>query len=170
MSKERKISYKLKPWLTESGLLQIQGWARDGLTNEDIAKNVGINPKTLYDWIKKWPEIEQALRLGKEPADRKVENAMFENAIGFEWEEEVPMKLKKEWYKDGKKHTEEEVKIVVVKKKRPPDPASTFFWLKNRKPETWRDKQDIDLSGEVDTGNPILESIADQLFKTKDDS
>ncbi|CAM3605565.1 helix-turn-helix domain-containing protein [Erysipelothrix urinaevulpis] len=146
----RKVSYKLKPWLTESGLLRIQGWARDGLTNEDIAKNIGINPKTLYDWIKKWPEIEEALRLGKEPADRKVENALYENALGFEWQEEVPIKLKREFYVGNKKHTEEYVETVTVNKKRPPDTTAAIFWLKNRKPSDWRDKQDVEVSGGMD--------------------
>ncbi len=143
-----KITNRMKPWVTEEGLLLIQGWARDGLTNEDIAKNIGINPKTLYSWMGRHEPLKEALRLGKEPADRKVENALYENAIGFEWEEEVPIKLKKEFYVNGKKHTEEYVETVIVNKKRPPDPTSTIFWLKNRKAKDWRDKQDVEVSGE----------------------
>lgn len=159
MSKGNEPTKRMIPWLTESGLLRIQGWARDGLTNEDIAKNMGVNPKTLYDWIKKQPSFEEALRLGKEPADRKVENALFNRAVGFK---EVVKKVKV--LQDGTiVDYEEEVYY-------PPDTTAQIFWVKNRKPKEWRDKQDIDLSGEVDTGNPILESIADQLFKSKDDS
>lgn len=144
-----KVSTKLKPWLTESGLLQLQGWARDGLTNEDIAKNIGINPKTLYDWIKKWPEIEQSLRMGKEPADRKVENALFNKATGYT--EEV-----------------EKVKVLndggIVRYKEqvyyPPDTTAAIFWLKNRKSEAWRDKHELEHSGDI--------NLSDQVKKIDD--
>ncbi|QIK58283.1 helix-turn-helix domain-containing protein [Erysipelothrix sp. HDW6A] len=147
------MSNKLKPWLTESGLLRIQGWARDGLTNEDIAKNIGINPKTLYDWINKWPEIEKALRLGKEPADRKVENALFNKAVGYTYIEEVPIKTKEVLYNEnGKRKSEKEtIHMVEVTKHVPPETTAAIFWLKNRKPGDWRDKQEVEHSGEVDT-------------------
>ena len=68
-------SGKYQEWLTEEGLLKIEGWARDGLTNEQIASNIGINRDTLYTWIKKYPDISDTLKKGKEVIDRQVENA-----------------------------------------------------------------------------------------------
>lgn len=57
---------KYEYWLTSEGLIKLQGWARDGLTDEQIAKNMRINVSTLYDWKKKYSEISEALKKGKE--------------------------------------------------------------------------------------------------------
>lgn len=152
MTKKQVISSKLRPWLTESGLLTIQGWARDGLTNQDIAHNCGVTPKTLYAWINAWPEIEEALRLGKVPSDRKVESSLFKRANGYT---EVIRKTKVTNQGDIIPYTEE----VHY----PPDTTAAIFWLKNRKPEDWRDKQEVEHTGTVD--NPIKINIT----KVKDD-
>ena len=71
---------KYQDWLTEDGLLRIQGWARDGLTNEDIAFNIGITAKTLYEWMLKYSEISEALKEGKDVIDRRIENALAKKA------------------------------------------------------------------------------------------
>jgi len=71
---------KYQDWLTEDGLLRIQGWARDGLTNEDIAFNIGITAKTLYEWMIKYSEISTALKEGKDVIDRRIENALAKKA------------------------------------------------------------------------------------------
>lgn len=71
---------KYQDWLTEDGLLRIQGWARDGLTNEDIAFNIGITSKTLYEWMIKYSEISEALKEGKDVIDRRIENALAKKA------------------------------------------------------------------------------------------
>jgi hypothetical protein len=72
---------KYQNWLTEDGLLRIQGWARDGLTNEDIAFNMGITAKTLYEWMIKYSELSEALKEGKDVIDRRVENALANKAL-----------------------------------------------------------------------------------------
>ena len=72
---------KYQDWLTEDGLLRIQGWARDGLTNEDIAFNIGITAKTLYEWMIKYSEISEALKEGKDVIDRRIENALAKKAL-----------------------------------------------------------------------------------------
>lgn len=71
---------KYQDWLTEDGLLRIQGWARDGLTNEDIAFNIGVTAKTLYEWMIKYSEISEALKEGKDVIDRRIENALAKKA------------------------------------------------------------------------------------------
>lgn len=131
-------------------LVVIQGWARDGLTNEQIAKNIGISTKTLYEWQNKYSEFSDALKKGKEVVDREVENALLENAKGYYYTEEQAIKVKSSWYVDGKKHEKEEVEVIEVRRFKPSDTTAQIFWLKNRKPTDWRDKQDIQHSGDID--------------------
>ena len=64
-------------WLTQDGLTLLKGWARDGATDEILAKKMGISPSTLYEWKNKFPEISEALKKGKEIVDFEVENAML---------------------------------------------------------------------------------------------
>lgn len=72
---------KFEYWLTEDGLTLLEGWARDGLTDEQIAHNVGITATTLYEWKKRFPEISEALKKGKEVVDFQVENALLQSAL-----------------------------------------------------------------------------------------
>lgn len=71
---------KWQKWIEPDGLLLLQGWARDGLTDEQIAKNMGIGARTLYEWKDRFPQIAQSLKESKEYADRMVENALFKAA------------------------------------------------------------------------------------------
>lgn len=59
----------------------LQGWAREGLTDVQIADNIGINISTIYDWKKKYPEFNNALKRGKEVVDYEVENALLKRAL-----------------------------------------------------------------------------------------
>lgn len=80
---------KYQEWLTPDGLIRLEGWARDGLTDEQIANNIGIAAGTLYAWKNAYPEISEALKRGKDVIDREVENALFRRAVGFEYEEYI---------------------------------------------------------------------------------
>lgn len=116
---------KYHEWLSEDGLIKIQGWARDGLIDEQIAHNMGITTKTLYEWKNKYGEISEALKKGKEVIDRQVENALLKRALGYAYDETT--------YEDG-------VETKRVTKEVAPDTTAQIFWLKNRKPSEWRDK------------------------------
>ena len=72
---------KYAKWLDADGLIMLQGWARDGLTDQQIAHNIGINTATLYDWKKKYSNISNALKKGKEVVDFAVENALLKKAL-----------------------------------------------------------------------------------------
>ena len=120
---------KYEYWLTEDGLLLLEGWARDGLTDEQLAEKMGIGARTLYDWKLKYPQISQALKKGKEVVDIQVENALLKRALGYEFQEERVERSSK----DG-------VKVVQTIKHIPPDTTAQIFWLKNRRPNRWRDK------------------------------
>lgn len=121
---------KYQEWLEPEGLLKIEGWARDGLTDEQIARNMGINPATLYEWKKKYPKIAESLKRSKDVADRQVENALFENAISG-------------------------------------NITAQIFWLKNRKPDKWRDKQEYEDRTAIDKLDGILKELRDNAAKQK---
>lgn len=96
---------KVEKWLTPEGLTLLNGWARDGLTDEQIAKNMEISASTYYVYKNKHEEISEALKKGKEVVDFEVENALLKSAL------------------EG-------------------NITAQIFWLKNRKPEKWREKID----------------------------
>lgn len=118
-------------------LVEIEAWKRDGLTDEQIFKNLGISRDTFYKYKEKYSDFSEAIKKGKEVADIEVENALFKRAIGYKYKEVI--KEVKEI--DGKKSTY--VKEVI--KEMPGDVAAQIFWLKNRKSSKWKDKQDIDI-------------------------
>lgn len=128
---------KYQEWLEPEGLLKIEGWARDGLTEEQIAENMGICRDTLYEWKKQFSDISDTLKKGKEVIDRQVENALLKRALGYEYEE-VSEKYELGILTERK----------VTKKQVVPDTTAQIFWLKNRKPSDWRDKPE----GETEQG------------------
>ena len=81
----------------------MQGWARDGLTEEQIAHNMGISASTLREWKGRFPAFSAAIKKGKEVVDYAVENALLKRALGG-------------------------------------DTGAICFWLKNRRPDKWKDK------------------------------
>lgn len=141
---------KYLDWITPEGLLKIEGWARDGLTDEQIAHNIGIRRETLYTWKKEHPNINNALKKGKEVVDRQVENALLKNALGFEYEE---TKTIIEISPDGEKKQ----RVEKIKKYSPPNSTSQIFWLKNRKPAEWRDRRETEITGNLNVANIAAE-------------
>lgn len=141
---------KYEDWLTEDGLLKVQGWARDGLSNEQIAHNIGINKDTLYEWQKRFSDFSDALKKGKEVVDREVENALLKRAMGYEYDE-----VTQEPVTDKDTGITEMRVTKRVTKQIVPDVTAQIFWLKNRKPDEFRDKRDVELSGSVDLGSII---------------
>lgn len=127
--KRRHTTYK--DWATEEGIIKIEGFARDGMVNEEIAQKIGIHPSTLYDWQSKYPEIAEALKRGKEVIDRQVENALLKKALGYEYEE-VKTYIEKDGAGNEKKKIEKTIKHIA------PDATAIIFWLSNRKSNEWR--------------------------------
>ncbi|TCW35308.1 Homeodomain-like domain-containing protein [Laceyella sacchari] len=126
---------KYQEWLTEEALLLLEGWARDGLTDEQIAHNMGISVRALYQWKKKYVQIFQALKKGKEVVDRQVENALLKSALGYHYEEEA---------------LTNKGEVVTLRKYQPPNTTAAIFWLKNRKPVDWRDKVITEHEGKIE--------------------
>lgn len=118
---------KYEKWLKEENLLLLEGWARDGLTDEQIAKNIGITVSTFYEWKKKYSEISESLKKGKEVVDYQVENALLSSAL------------------EG-------------------NTTAQIFWLKNRRPDKWRDKQ------KEETDKTALDKLDSILKEIKEDA
>nr|DAX14049.1 MAG TPA: terminase small subunit [Bacteriophage sp.] len=118
---------KYEKWLKKENLLLLEGWARDGLTDEQIAKNIGITVSTFYEWKKKYSEISESLKKGKEVVDYQVENALLSSAL------------------EG-------------------NTTAQIFWLKNRRPDKWRDKQ------KEETDKTALDKLDSILKEIKDDA
>ena len=131
-------------WLTEDGLLKIRGWARDGLIDKQIAHNMGVAWSTLKIWKNRFPELAEAISKSKEVVDREVENALFKRAMGY-WVTETETTT----FSDGTTKTTEKHRHIV------PDTTAQIFWLKNRKPDEWREKSDLTLT----PSNGVLESL-----------
>lgn len=129
---------KYHEWLTKEGLTLIEGWAKDGLIDEQIAANIGITTTTLYDWKKKYADFSDALKKGKETSDYEVENALYKSATGYEYEERKEVQE----VVDGVMRK----RVEVTRKQVPPNATSAIFWLKNRKPDKWRNKQEIEVN------------------------
>lgn len=119
---------KYEYWLTPEGLLLLEGWARDGLTDEQISENMGIVPSTLYRWKNEYKEISEVLKKGKEVVDYQVENALLRNAIKG-------------------------------------DTTAQIFWLKNRRPDKWRDKRDVEHSGGLSVQNQYESMTEEELME-----
>lgn len=149
---------KYEYWLSPEGLLKLEGWARDGLTDEQIAANAGINVSTLYDWKKRYPVISETLKRGKEIVDIQVENALLKRALGYSYNE-VTQELC-ENAATGKT----ELKVTkVVKKEVVPDTTAQIFWLKNRRPDKWRDKQEVHVDAALTDEKNKLDDLIRQM-------
>ena len=119
----------------EPKLFLIECWARDGLTDEQISKKLGISKTTFYKYIREHSELSERLKKGKEIIDYKVENALLKRALGYEYTEE---KVEVETTKTGAVKSR---KVIQIVKQVVPDTTAQIFWLKNRKRDKWRDRQ-----------------------------
>ena len=154
---------KYADWITEDGLLLLEGWARDGLTDEQIAHNIGINVKTLWDWKVRFDPICNAIKKGKAPVDIQVENALLKRALGYEYEE-VTTEITETPYIDkrGKERVRKQKHVKKTKKIVLPDTTAQIFWLKNRRPDKWRDKREETVS--IHNTDPNLAEEIERMF------
>jgi hypothetical protein len=114
-----------------------------GATDEAIARGLGINLKTYYKYQKLHPEFQEAIQAGKEIADAKVALSLYQTAIGYSHK-------KQKVFCDPRSGSKE---IVEYTENYPPHPASMIFWLKNRKPDQWRDVRQHEVGKPGDFAN-----------------
>jgi len=132
--------------------LRAEGLARSGLTDRQIAIKLGISKTAFYEYLKFYTDFADSLKRGKAPVDTKVENALLKRALGYELEEVMT-----EYDIAGKKRDETALpsKVRKTKKEVLPDVTAQIFWLKNRQPMKWRDKQELEHSGQMTMINVI---------------
>ena len=151
---------KYQEWLEPDNLLRLQAWARDGLTDEQIAHNMGIAYSTLRVWKEKYSAISAALKKGIEVVDIQVENALLKRALGYSYNEVVRERVRDDDTGDYKLEITKTIKKEVV-----PDTTAQIFWLKNRKPIEWRDRKETEISGGLNVNNPFAELTTEELRK-----
>ncbi len=143
---------KYQEWICEDGLLKISAWARRGLSNEQIAENIGVSRKTFQEWLKKFPKLKEAVKNSKEVADIHVENALFKKCLGYTVKVMKNMKIRTEGGVEEIVPVEEEIYVS-------PDVNAQKFWLQHRKPEDWG-KAVEELSREEDGGVVEIPSVS----------
>lgn len=115
----------------ETKLPLVEGWKRDGLTDDQIAKNLGVSKHTLIKWKKEKKDFSDTIKKGKEVSDYELENALHKRAVGYYYEEETVTNAGK---------------VVKVKKYEHANPTSLIFALKNRLPHKYRDKVEQEIT------------------------
>ena len=148
---------KWQEWAqNQDNLAILTAWARAGLTDAEIAKQIGISRSTLSEWKKKNDNIRQALSTGKEYADRLVENSLFRMTQGYEAKKRKAFKLKRvEFDEKGRRAAEDErIEYAEETEYVEPDIKAIIFWLKNRRPEIWKEK--VVHNGNDDEGGGII--------------
>lgn len=144
MARPSKYETHVAPRLEE-----IKDWCRNGATDEEVAKRLGINIDTLYTYKKQFSEFSEAIKKGKEIFDSEVENALYERCIGGKVTLQRPFKVKRTRFEKGKKVSEEEVMVMADYEEYViPDTTAQIFWLKNRRPDKWREKPPEKFDGE----------------------
>lgn len=117
--------------------VQAEKLAKLGATDKEIADFFEVTEQTLNNWKQAHPDFFESLKRGKAVADAEVASKLFHRATGYEHPEDKIFQY-------------EGMPVVVPTIKHyPPDTVACIFWLKNRRPELWRDKQDVEHGGKV---------------------
>lgn len=143
-------SSKVDEWLKEENLELLSCWARD-FTLSDIAKKMGVSNKTLIEWRKKYPEIEKAIKDGKEIVDYRVESALLKVALGYTATDVKTI------ISPPDKNGNRTIRVEKTEKEVPPNPTAIMCWLNNRKPEQW--KRNRDMMHTEDKDNNVVVNI-----------
>ena len=119
-----------------------------GATDVELADFFCVSDRTIYRWAARHNEFCQALKVGKAIADERVERSLYHKAVGYSF--------------DGEKIFHHKGRIVRAKTREhvPPSDTAAIFWLKNRRPENWRDKVAHEHAGE---GGGALEVVVKQF-------
>lgn len=139
----------------------LEGWARDGLTDEQIAKNMRVHISTLCDWKNRFSELSEALKKGRGPVDIEVENALFKRATGYTVTLRKPIKIRVEKRLQGKGTIiEETIQYAEEEQHVPADTTAQIFWLKHRKANRWGDTpKGAGAGGDVEDLSPLVELL-----------
>lgn len=143
----RKTAYK--PEYDE----QAEKLCKLGATDKDLADFFEVTEQTINNWKNDFPSFFESIKKGKLLADANVAERLYQRAMGFE-------------------HDSEEIKVVdgdiervPVRKIYPPDATAAIFWLKNRRPKDWRDKQEIDQKTTIEDKRIDVSKLTDDELR-----
>lgn len=142
----RKSKYEthVKPYLH-----LITQWCKNGSTEEQIYKKLGVSHEAFARYKRAYVELVEVLKIGKDDADDLVESALYKRAVGYSFDE-----VREEY--DG----DVLIKKTVVRKQEAPDTTAQIFWLKNRRPDRWRNNDRLEISNNnTDVHNAVLASL-----------
>lgn len=131
--------------------------AEKGLTLPQIAEQMKVAPSTVSKWQVEHVEFSEALKNGKEGPDDLVERSLFERATGFKHTVQKPMSV------SNGTGMGSEIEIVEFEERIVPDVTAQIFWLKNRRPERWREKVDQVHSGTVSVTTMTREQALEEV-------
>ena len=137
-------------------LVVVEGWARNGLTEKQIAHNLGVAYSTFRVYKEKYPALSAVLKKGREVIDFEVDGALIKRALGYSYVE-----ITKELVEDETTGSAELKVVKTVTKQVAPDVTAQIFWLKNRKPNEWKNdpqmlelkKRDLELKQKIVEAN-----------------
>ena len=158
---KREVTEAAAPWLTPEGLEKVYQWGSQGLTDEDIAFNMGLAVSTIARWKNWYPELKKAINDAKVPVNQRVESALYRRAMGYDYEE-FEHKVIPIVNADGLVTGEQRVLTKVITKHQPGDVRAQITWLKNRDPE-WTDESSVRITSE--RANPFSELSTEELMK-----
>ena len=125
-----------------------------GATNDDLARMFEVDPATIDRWIASKPEFCGALKEGREVADQTVADRLFKRATGYEHPAVKIMAYEGQSWEHA------------YIEKYPPDTTAAIFWLKNRRPDLWRDRHETT----VNAGDGLVETLAKAWARMKPDA
>lgn len=117
-----------------------------GATDMELADFFGCSVPTLHRWRAEHEDFRKSIKLGKAEPDDRVERSLYQRAVGYSHPDVHVTNF------------QGAVTLTPIVKHYPPDVAAAFIWLKNRRPELWRDKQEIEHSGAVDLAEILKEA------------
>lgn len=120
-----------REWVEGEGLKTVCDWVRHGLTDIQVATNIGIGKNTFRKWQREYPKFDEAIKKARIKPNLEIENAMFNLACGKTYVEEIKSVLNPE---SGKV-----IKIEKTRKQIPPSPIMLIFLAKNRMRDKYKD-------------------------------
>lgn len=120
-----------------------EAYAIAGFTVPQMAEKMGVAASTIKLWMEEHEPFSAAIKKGRALPDEKVERSLFELATGYEYDAEKPLVVA------GPQGCGSEVQIAKYREKIPPNATAIIYWLKNRRPDKWRDKQELEHSGSL---------------------
>jgi len=140
---------------------QVLKFALLGLTDKQMSDLFDIAESTFNKWKIDFPEFSESIKKGKQEADANVASMLYKKAIGYTQKKTIPFKLKETV--NGKGSTEK-IELVEIEDYYPPEVSAQFIWLKNRQPELWRDKKEVELDDKRELNTSFLsDSALDEL-------